>query len=145
MIPIFESAENLSPPPSVSPAADFQCPDSSRVFLSPAALQPPRAKDQFVIMNLICLVWAFKFQARERGPLLGLLSIKGIKEACRQLQPVCVNPARANHFSSPASFLTTFWTVPRPVFGNSLSCLWLLEYRQDHSQACNETLGRGQC
>lgn len=56
MTPIFEPLENPSPPPFVSAVADFQYPDSGRAFVLPVALEPPGAKDQFAIMNLICLV-----------------------------------------------------------------------------------------
>lgn len=44
MTPIFESVENPSPPPSVSPAADFQHPDSSRAFCPPCS--PAATKGQ---------------------------------------------------------------------------------------------------
>lgn len=45
MTPIFESLENPSPPPFVSPVADFQHPDSSRAvcpLYSPAATRGRR-------------------------------------------------------------------------------------------------------
>lgn len=44
MTPIFESLENPSPSPFVSPVADFQCPDSSRAFCPPCS--PPATRDQ---------------------------------------------------------------------------------------------------
>lgn len=56
MTPIFESVEN---PPYLHLYLQRQISNiltAAELFVLPVALQPPGAKDQFAVMNLICLV-----------------------------------------------------------------------------------------